>query len=78
MIILFFVRKKYEKELEYNLINEDIGLMKEYDFVIIGGGCAFGLSLAYELDLNKLNDKNLRLLKLEEIKEIKHRYFGSK
>ena len=26
-IILFFVKKKkYEKELEYNLINEDIGL----------------------------------------------------
>ena len=31
--------------------------MKEYDYVIIGGGCA-GLSLAYELELhNKLLDK---------------------
>ena len=26
--------------------------MKEYDYIIIGGGCA-GLSLAYELDLHK-------------------------
>ena len=26
--------------------------MKEFDYVIIGGGCA-GLSLAYELDLHK-------------------------
>ena len=26
--------------------------MKDFDFVIIGGGCA-GLSLAYELDINK-------------------------
>ena len=31
--------------------------MKEFDYVIIGGGCA-GLSLAYELDLHqKLNNK---------------------
>ena len=36
--------------------------MKEYDFVIIGGGCA-GLSLAYELDIhNKLNDKTLAIV----------------
>ena len=26
--------------------------MKEFDYVIIGGGCA-GLSLAYELDVNQ-------------------------
>ena len=26
--------------------------MKEFDYVIIGGGCA-GLSLAYELQINK-------------------------
>ena len=36
--------------------------MKEYDFVIIGGGCA-GLSLAYELDIhNKLDDKKLAIV----------------
>ena len=36
--------------------------MKEYDFVIIGGGCA-GLSLAYELDIhNKLDDKKLAII----------------
>ena len=33
--------------------------MKEFDYIIIGGGCA-GLSLAYELDINKkLEKKNL-------------------
>ena len=26
--------------------------MKEFDYIILGGGCA-GLSLAYELDINK-------------------------
>ena len=26
--------------------------MKEFDYIIIGGGCA-GLSLAYELEINK-------------------------
>ena len=36
--------------------------MKEYDFVIIGGGCA-GLSLAYELEIhNKLKDKTLAII----------------
>ena len=31
--------------------------MKEFDYIIIGGGCA-GLSLAYELEINeKLKDK---------------------
>ena len=31
--------------------------MKEFDYIILGGGCA-GLSLAYELAINKkLNDK---------------------
>tara|TARA_Y100000816_G_scaffold283838_1_gene261198 strand:+ start:125 stop:1189 length:1065 start_codon:yes stop_codon:yes gene_type:complete len=36
--------------------------MKEYDYVIIGGGCA-GLSLAYELDThNKLDDKTLAII----------------
>ena len=36
--------------------------MKEYDYVIIGGGCA-GLSLAYELDIyNKLDDKTLAII----------------
>ena len=36
--------------------------MKEFDYVIIGGGCA-GLSLAYELEINnRLNDKTLVLI----------------
>ena len=34
--------------------------MKEYNYVIIGGGCA-GLSLAYELEINeKLKDKRMK------------------
>ena len=40
--------------------------MKEYDFVIIGGGCA-GLSLAYELDIhNKLYDKTLAIVETRD------------
>jgi lycopene beta-cyclase len=36
--------------------------MKEFDYIIIGGGCA-GLSLAYELNLHqKLNDKTLAII----------------
>ena len=36
--------------------------MREFDYVIIGGGCA-GLSLAYELDLNqKLSNKTLAII----------------
>ena len=36
--------------------------MKEFDFVIIGGGCA-GLSLAYELEIHeKLKDKTLAII----------------
>ncbi len=36
--------------------------MKEFDYIIIGGGCA-GLSLAYELEINKkLIDKNLAII----------------
>ena len=36
--------------------------MREFDYVIIGGGCA-GLSLAYELNLhNKLNHKKLAII----------------
>ena len=36
--------------------------MKEFDYIIIGGGCA-GLSLAYELDFhNKLRDKTLAII----------------
>ncbi len=40
--------------------------MKEFDYVIIGGGCA-GLSLAYELEIsNKLKDKTLAIIELRE------------
>ena len=36
--------------------------MKEFDYIIIGGGCA-GLSLAYELNINsKLQDKTLAII----------------
>ena len=43
--------------------------MKEFDFVIIGGGCA-GLSLAYELEINgKLKNKTLAII--ENRKEYK-------
>ncbi len=36
--------------------------MKEFDYIIIGGGCA-GLSLAYELDIHeKLNNKTLAII----------------
>ena len=40
--------------------------MREFDYVIIGGGCA-GLSLAYELDIhNKLTDKTLAIIEPRE------------
>ena len=36
--------------------------MKDFDYIIVGGGCA-GLSLAYELDIhNKLNNKTLAII----------------
>ena len=36
--------------------------MKEFDYVIVGGGCA-GLSLAYELETNnKLKNKTLAII----------------
>ena len=36
--------------------------MKEFDYIIIGGGCA-GLSLAYELEIhNKLKHKTLAII----------------
>ena len=40
--------------------------MKEFDYVIIGGGCA-GLSLAYELDIhNKLDERTLAIIEPRE------------
>ncbi len=40
--------------------------MKEFEYVIIGGGCA-GLSLAYELEINnKLKNKNLAIIESRE------------
>ena len=36
--------------------------MKEFDYIIVGGGCA-GLSLAYELEINeKLKDRTLAII----------------
>ena len=36
--------------------------MNDFDYIIIGGGCA-GLSLAYELEINnKLRNKNLAII----------------
>ena len=36
--------------------------MRDFDFIIIGGGCA-GLSLAYELEINnKLKNKTLAII----------------
>ena len=36
--------------------------MKDFDFIIIGGGCA-GLSLAYELEIHKkLENKSLAIM----------------
>ncbi len=40
--------------------------MKEFDYVILGGGCA-GLSLAYELEINnKINNKSLAIVEIRE------------
>ena len=40
--------------------------MKEFDYIILGGGCA-GLSLAYQLDINnKLKDKSLAIVETRE------------
>ena len=40
--------------------------MKEFDYIIIGGGCA-GLSLAYELEINeRLKDKTLAIIEPRE------------
>ena len=40
--------------------------MKEFDYIIIGGGCA-GLSLAYELEVNdKLKEKTLAIVETRE------------
>ena len=40
--------------------------MKEFDYLIIGGGCS-GLSLAYELEINgKLKDKTLAIIETRE------------
>ena len=43
--------------------------MRDFDYIILGGGCA-GLSLAYELEINgKLKEKNLAIV--ENRKEYK-------
>ena len=52
--------------------------MKDFDYIIIGGGCA-GLSLAYELDINKkLKDKTLAIIEPDRmnIRKIKLGLFG--
>ena len=41
--------------------------MREFDYIIIGGGCA-GLSLAYELEINnKLKEKNLAIIEIRDV-----------
>ena len=43
--------------------------MKEFDYIIVGGGCA-GLSLAYELEINeKLKNKTLAIIEPKEKKK---------
>ena len=43
--------------------------MKEFDYIIIGGGCA-GLSLAYELEIhNKLREKTLAIVEPQFLKK---------
>ena len=50
--------------------------MKEFDYIIIGGGCA-GLSLAYELDIHqKLKDK-IKLFNNVEIKFMENKGYGA-
>ena len=40
--------------------------MKEFDYIILGGGCA-GLSLAYQLDINnKIKNKTLAIVEMRE------------
>ena len=40
--------------------------MREFDYIIVGGGCA-GLSLAYELEINdKLKEKTLAIIETRE------------
>ncbi len=40
--------------------------MREFDYIILGGGCA-GLSLAYELDINnKIKNKTLAIVEIRE------------
>ena len=41
--------------------------MKDFDYIILGGGCA-GLSLAYELEISgKLKEKNLAIVENRRI-----------
>ena len=41
--------------------------MREFDYIIVGGGCA-GLSLAYELEINdKLKEKTLAIIETREV-----------
>ena len=41
-------------------------MKKEFDYVILGGGCA-GLSLAYELEINnKIKNKKLAIVEIRE------------
>ena len=51
--------------------------MKEFDYIVIGGGCA-GLSLAYELDLHKkIENKTLAIIEpRDEYKKDKTWSFG--
>ena len=53
--------------------------MKEFDYIIIGGGCA-GLSLAYELEINeKLKNKTLAIIEpraeYKKDNQVKHEHY---
>ena len=55
---LFIKNLDYENKLNHNILEQEINLNEEFDYIIVGGGCA-GLSLAYELEINNKLRKKL-------------------
>ena len=68
--LLFVKELSYENHLNHTILEKEVNLNeREFDYVIIGGGCA-GLSLAYELEINdRLKNKTLAII--ENRKEYK-------